>query len=129
MLHIDPEKRITSEDALKHPYVATFHDTVVERNAGKKVSIPVSDTDKKTTSVRARLHPLDTRSSAREAAREAAAAARPAQRCGYSGAGAATRLVLRSEPLRDVTAVGMGLDWPWICEWCPLSQIAARALR
>jgi len=51
MLHIDPEKRITSEEALKHPYVATFHDTVVERNAGKKVSIPVSDTDKKTTSV------------------------------------------------------------------------------
>lgn len=53
MLHVNPDKRVTAVQALEHPYVATFHDPAVERVAEKKVFIPVEDTIKKSTAVRA----------------------------------------------------------------------------
>jgi len=57
LLHIDPAKRISAHAALKHPYVATFHDEAVERVATKDVDIPIADTDKKSTAVyRERLY-------------------------------------------------------------------------
>jgi len=57
LLHIDPSRRISAEEALEHPYVATFHDRVVERVASKYVEIPIPDTEKKSTAVyRERLY-------------------------------------------------------------------------
>jgi len=57
LLHIDPEKRITAIAALDHPYVATFHDVAVERVATADVTVPIPDTEKKSTAVyRERLY-------------------------------------------------------------------------
>ena len=57
LLHIDPAKRITAIDALAHPYVATFHDEAVERSAAQEVTVPIADTEKKSTAVyRERLY-------------------------------------------------------------------------
>jgi len=57
LLHIDPAKRITAVDALNHPFVATFHDESVERTASKEVTVPIPDTEKKSTAVyRERLY-------------------------------------------------------------------------
>jgi len=57
LLHIDPAKRITAIDALAHPYVATFHDESVERSAAQEVTVPIADTEKKSTAVyRERLY-------------------------------------------------------------------------
>ena len=51
LLHIDPDKRMTAQQALEHPYVATFHDSNVERVANTEVSVPIPDTEKKSTAV------------------------------------------------------------------------------
>jgi len=57
LLHIDPDKRITAIKALEHAYVATFHDDAVERVATTEVSVPIPDTEKKSTAVyRERLY-------------------------------------------------------------------------
>lgn len=57
LLHIDPAKRIIARDALEHAYVATFHDHAVERTATAEVTVPIPDTEKKSTAVyRERLY-------------------------------------------------------------------------
>ena len=49
LLEFDPNKRITAQQALEHPYIAQFHDPSVERDAPMKVTIEVDDDDKKST--------------------------------------------------------------------------------
>ena len=57
LLKLDPNERITAEEALKHPYVAQFHDPAVEREARRSVAIPIPDDDKKSTAMyRERLY-------------------------------------------------------------------------
>merc|ERR1719453_1391023 len=57
LLKLDPGDRITAEAALKHPYVAQFHDPAVEREARRAVAIPIPDDDKKSTAMyRERLY-------------------------------------------------------------------------
>ena len=57
LLQIDPERRITAEEALAHPYVATFHDPSCERTALRPVNIPIDDASKKSVVVyRERLY-------------------------------------------------------------------------
>jgi len=49
LLHFDPNKRITAQQALQHPYIAQFHDPAVERSATKPVKPIISDDEKKST--------------------------------------------------------------------------------
>ena len=57
LLLLDPHKRIDAGEALKHPYVAQFHDPAVEREARRPVVIPIPDDDKKSTAMyRERLY-------------------------------------------------------------------------
>jgi len=49
LLHFDPNKRITAQQALQHPYIAQFHDPAVERSAPKAVKPYISDDEKKST--------------------------------------------------------------------------------
>lgn len=43
LLHFNPTKRLTAEEALKHPYVAQFHNPDEEPNCTKKIFIPIDD--------------------------------------------------------------------------------------
>ena len=49
LLHFDPSLRISAEEALAHPYIATFHDPSVERIATKAVKPTIDDDEKKST--------------------------------------------------------------------------------
>ena len=42
----DPNKRITAEEALRHPYVAQFHNPVEEPSAPSIITIPINDNTK-----------------------------------------------------------------------------------
>ena len=46
MLHFNPEKRITINEALRHPYVAQFHNSKEETISKKVIHPPVSDNKK-----------------------------------------------------------------------------------
>jgi mitogen-activated protein kinase 15 len=46
LLHFNPEKRITAEEALKHEYVAQFHNEEDEPNCPRKIRIPIDDNKK-----------------------------------------------------------------------------------
>lgn len=43
LLQFNPEKRPTAEEALKHPYVAQFHNPDDEPVCEKKIDIPFDD--------------------------------------------------------------------------------------
>ena len=43
LLHFNPNKRLTAEQALKHPYVAQFHNPDEEPNCTKKIHISIDD--------------------------------------------------------------------------------------
>jgi len=45
-LHFNPNKRLTAEQALKHPYVAQFHNTDDEPVCTRKINIPIDDNQK-----------------------------------------------------------------------------------
>ena len=43
LLRFNPDKRLTAEQALKHPYVRRFHNPTEEKNIGYDVVPPLSD--------------------------------------------------------------------------------------
>ena len=43
LLRFNPDKRLTAEQALKHPYVRRFHNPTEEKNIGYNVVPPLSD--------------------------------------------------------------------------------------
>jgi len=49
LLSFAPEQRMSAAEALKHPYVAQFHDPAAERVADFTVQVPIDDKEKKTT--------------------------------------------------------------------------------
>ena len=49
LLHFDPEKRMTANEALAHSYIAQFHDPSVERTSTVKVQPQIPDDEKKST--------------------------------------------------------------------------------
>uniref|UniRef100_A0A7S1T7A9 Mitogen-activated protein kinase n=1 Tax=Tetraselmis chuii TaxID=63592 RepID=A0A7S1T7A9_9CHLO len=46
LLHFNPQKRITAEEALRHPYVAQFHNAAEEPSCSRTVTIPINDNTK-----------------------------------------------------------------------------------
>lgn len=46
LMHFNPEKRITAEEALKHPYCAQFYNPEDEPRAEKIITIPIDDNTK-----------------------------------------------------------------------------------
>eukprot|EP01121_Diplochlamys_sp_Union-15-3_P010084 TRINITY_DN2794_c0_g1_i1.p1 TRINITY_DN2794_c0_g1~~TRINITY_DN2794_c0_g1_i1.p1 ORF type:complete len:374 (-),score=65.07 TRINITY_DN2794_c0_g1_i1:266-1360(-) len=46
LLKFNPNKRITAEEALQHPYVAQFHNPINEPSCNKKIEIPIDDNTK-----------------------------------------------------------------------------------
>ena len=46
-LEFNPSKRITAEEALRHPYVAQFHNPADEPESEKVVTIPIDDNTKR----------------------------------------------------------------------------------
>jgi mitogen-activated protein kinase 15 len=46
MLQFNPDKRITINEALRHPYLAQFHNTKEEVTSKKVIVPPVSDNKK-----------------------------------------------------------------------------------
>ena len=49
LLHFEPHKRLTAEEALQHRYIQQFHDPAAERIAERKVLPSIDDDDKKST--------------------------------------------------------------------------------
>lgn len=47
LLVFDPEKRLTAAEALRHPYVANFHDPANEPRCSRPVTIPINDNEKR----------------------------------------------------------------------------------
>jgi mitogen-activated protein kinase 15 len=43
LLQFNPSKRLTAEQALRHKYVAQFHNTDDEPNCTRKIAIPIDD--------------------------------------------------------------------------------------
>jgi mitogen-activated protein kinase 15 len=46
LLHFNPNKRLTAEQALRHPYVSQFHNPEDEPVCQKKINIPIDDNQK-----------------------------------------------------------------------------------
>ena len=46
LLQFNPNKRLTAEQALRHPYVAQFHNPEDEPNCNRKINIPIDDNQK-----------------------------------------------------------------------------------
>lgn len=46
LLHFNPNKRLTAEQALRHPYVSQFHNPDDEPICTKKINIPIDDNQK-----------------------------------------------------------------------------------
>lgn len=84
LLVFNPDKRITAEEALRHPYCAQFHNSADEPIASSPITIPIDDNTKLTISeYRDRLYleivkrkkEIRKKMKEREAAKEAARAA------------------------------------------------------
>ena len=48
LLEFNPEKRITAEEALRHPYLAQFHNPADEPSCDHIITIPINDNTKYT---------------------------------------------------------------------------------
>ena len=46
LLHFNPDKRLTAEEALRHPYVAVFHNEAEEVVCSDHITIPLDDNTK-----------------------------------------------------------------------------------
>lgn len=46
LLVFDPQKRLTAAEALRHPYVAHFHDPANEPRSTRAITIPINDNEK-----------------------------------------------------------------------------------
>lgn len=46
LLQFNPNKRLTAEQALAHPYVAQFHSPEDEPNCKRRINIPIDDNQK-----------------------------------------------------------------------------------
>ena len=46
LLQFNPSKRLTADQALRHPYVAQFHNTDDEPICARKINIPIDDNQK-----------------------------------------------------------------------------------
>ena len=46
LLQFNPDKRITAEEALAHPYVAQFHNEADEPSHPTPITIPIDDNHK-----------------------------------------------------------------------------------
>lgn len=46
LMHFNPDKRISAEEALKHPYCSQFYNPDDEPIAGKTITIPIDDNTK-----------------------------------------------------------------------------------
>jgi mitogen-activated protein kinase 15 len=46
LLQFNPHKRLTAEQALRHPYVSQFHNPEDEPDCAKKINIPIDDNQK-----------------------------------------------------------------------------------
>jgi serine/threonine protein kinase len=46
LLQFNPEKRLTADEALRHPYVAQFHDPASEPSCDHVITIPIKDNEK-----------------------------------------------------------------------------------
>lgn len=46
LLVFNPDKRMTAEEALSHPYVAQFHDPATEPRCSRVITIPINDNTK-----------------------------------------------------------------------------------
>ncbi|TNJ29519.1 Kinase, CMGC MAPK [Giardia muris] len=50
LLHFNPAKRLTAEQALEHPYLTKFHDRATEPSAPRPITIMVDDDEKRSLS-------------------------------------------------------------------------------
>ncbi len=50
LLVFNPHKRLTAEQALRHPYVAQFHNLADEPSCNRIIVLPISDNTKYTVS-------------------------------------------------------------------------------
>merc|ERR1712185_268392 len=48
LLQMNPDKRLTAQEALEHPHMANFHNPDDEPVFGRRISLPVPDFDLKT---------------------------------------------------------------------------------
>lgn len=46
LLHFNPNKRLSAEQALRHPYVAQFHNPEDEPICNRRINIPIDDNQK-----------------------------------------------------------------------------------
>ncbi len=46
LMQFNPAKRITAEEALRHPYVASFHNEADEPSHPEIITIPIDDNTK-----------------------------------------------------------------------------------
>lgn len=81
-MQFNPNKRLSAADALKHPYVAQFHNPDDEPSCGRVITIPINDNhkysiqeyrDKLYSEILKRKRELYKRMKEKEAARAAAA--------------------------------------------------------
>ena len=46
LLHFNPSKRLSAEQALRHPYIAQFHNPEDEPVCTRRINIPIDDNQK-----------------------------------------------------------------------------------
>jgi mitogen-activated protein kinase 15 len=92
-LQFNPDKRLTADDALRHPYVAQFHNVDEEPIASRPVQIAIDDNTKYTADdYRQRLY-TEIQQKKKNARRKAAEGGPPAAGAAAPAAGGATTQV------------------------------------
>lgn len=113
-MQFNPNKRLSAAEALKHPYVAQFHNPDDEPSCGRVITIPINDNhkysiqeyrDKLYSEILKRKRELYKRMKEKEAARAAAAAAgdRHGRQREASGSSGGSRVASGSSARRSST--------------------------